>query len=154
MIKKIKLFDPVISGEEKKIIVNVLNSGFWASGAGTGYVDKFEKKIQKYIGSKDCVAVNSGTAALDLALSAINIKNKEVIIPSLSFVSTANAVISNGGKPIFAEIDPETLCIDPEDIEKKITKNTCAIVPVHFAGTPVNLTKINKIKKKHYLIVI
>ena len=154
MIKKIKLFDPVISGEEKKIIVNVLNSGFWASGAGTGYVDTFEKKIQKYIGSKDCIAVNSGTAALDLALSAINIKNKEVIIPSLSFVSTANAVISNGGKPIFAEIDPETLCIDPEDIEKKITKNTCAIVPVHFAGMPVNLTKINKIKKKYDLIVI
>ena len=92
---------------------------------------RLKKKIQKYIGSKDCIAVNSGTAALDLALSAINIKNKEVIIPSLSFVSTANAVISNGGKPIFAEIDPETLCIDPEDIEKKnykeyVCNSTCS----------------------------
>tara|TARA_B110000881_G_C18532737_1_gene494056 strand:- start:174 stop:1259 length:1086 start_codon:yes stop_codon:yes gene_type:complete len=154
MIKKIKLFDPVISGEEKNAVENVLKSGFWASGAGTGYVDTFEKKFQTYVGSKDCIAVNSGTAALDLALSAANIKNKEVIIPSLSFVSTANAVISNGGKPIFAEIDPETLCIDPNDIEKKITHNTCAILPVHFAGMPVNLTKINKIKKEYNLIVI
>jgi perosamine synthetase len=154
MIKKIKLFDPVISDEEKNAVENVLNSGFWASGAGTGNVDKFEKKFKTYVGSKDCIAVNSGTAALDLALSAVNIKNKEVIIPSLSFVSTANSVVSNGGKPIFAEIDPKTLCIDPNDVEKKITKNTCAILPVHFAGMTANLTKINKIKKEHNLTVI
>jgi len=136
MTKKIKLFDPVISGEEQNAIKKVLKSGFWASGAGTGYVNKFEEKITKYINSKDCIAVNSGTAALHLALSEMNIKNKEVILPSLSFVTTAHAILYNGGKPIFAEVEPETLCIDPEDIQRKITKKTCAILPVHFGGMP------------------
>jgi len=154
MTKKIKLFDPVISGEEQNAIKKVLKSGFWASGAGTGYVNKFEEKITKYINSKDCIAVNSGTAALHLALSEMNIKNKEVILPSLSFVTTAHAILYNGGKPIFAEVEPETLCIDPEDIQRKITKKTCAILPVHFGGMPANLTKINQIKKKYNLKVI
>lgn len=154
MTKKIKLFDPVISGKEKEAVDKVFKSGFWASGAGTGYVDTFEKKFRTYVGSKDCIAVNSGTAALHLALSAINIKNKEVIVPSLSFVSTAHAIIYNGGKPVFAEIDPQTLCINPDDVKKKITKNTCAILPVHFAGMPVNLTKLNRIKKEYDLMII
>jgi len=119
---RIKLFDPYTDKAEKLAIARVLDSHFWASGSGTGEVQKFEEKFSKYVGSRNSVAVNSGTAALNLALSMYDIKNKEVILPSLSFVSTANAVIENGGIPKFIDIDESTLCIDPEKIYKSISK--------------------------------
>jgi len=99
------LFDPFIDSSENQVISKVLKSKFWASGSGNGYVSEFEKKMKKYVGSDECISVNSGTAALNLALSLTDIKNKEVILPSLSFVSTAHAVILNGGKPIFVDVD-------------------------------------------------
>jgi len=143
--KIIKLFDPTIGVEEEKSVINTLKSHFWASGAGTGNVLKFENAFKKYTGAKKCVAVNNGTSALHLALSLADIKNKEVILPSLSFVSTANAVLYNGGKPIFVDIDPVTLCIDPKKIEEKITKNTKVILPVHFGGIPCDINEIQHI---------
>src|SRR5712692_1530540 len=118
MKKTIKLFDPVVGAREEQIIKKVLYSHFWASGAGTGFVAKFEKEFSKFLGSGSCVAVNSGTAALHLALSLFNIKNREVVIPSLSFVSTAHSIIYNGGRPIFVDVDPNTLCIDPYEIRR------------------------------------
>ncbi len=154
MKKKIKLFDPIIGNEEEISLKKILHSGFWASGAGTGKVLEFEKKFNKYIGSKSCVAVNSGTAALHLALSLMNIKNKEVIIPSLSFVSTAHAVVYNGGKPVFVDVDPQTLCIDPKLIKKAITKKTRVVIPVHFGGIPCNLQEIQKICKHNHLSLV
>ena len=105
----IKLFEPHVGKNEEIIVKNILKSGFWASGAGTNKVLEFEKKFQKFIGCDSCVAVNSGTAALHLSLNLLNIKNKEVIIPSMSFASTANAVLYNGGIPKFVEINPKTL---------------------------------------------
>jgi dTDP-4-amino-4,6-dideoxygalactose transaminase len=150
-MKKIKLFDPIYSSKELEKISSVIKSGFWASGAGTGFVKEFEDKFTKFIGSKTSVAVNSGTAALHLALSLIDIKNKEVILPSLSFVSTAHAVLYNGGKPIFADINPNTLCIEPEEVLKKITDKTKVVLPVHFAGFSANMDKLKKICKKHNL---
>ena len=89
MTKTIKLFDPVYGKDEINDVTKVLKSKFWASGAGTGYVKIFEEKFRKFINCKSCVAVNSGTSALHLALSLLNVKGKEVILPSLSFVSTA-----------------------------------------------------------------
>ncbi len=154
MRKKIKLFEPVIGKEESKKIIQVLKSGFWASGSGIGNVKSFEEKFQNYIGSKSCVAVNSGTAALHLALSLSDIKGKEVILPSLSFVSTAHSIVYNGGKPIFVDINPKTLCIDPEKVLEKISNKTKIILPVHFAGIPANLKKLKKISKDHNLILI
>lgn len=153
-MKKIKLFDPVIGQEEEKSILKILYSGFWASGSGIGKVKEFEQKFSKYVNSKNSVAVNSGTAALHLALSLLDIKNKEVIIPSLSFVSTAHAVLYNGGIPVFADIDEKSLNLQPESIEKCITKKTKVIVPVHFAGLPAELDKINKIASKNNLEVV
>jgi dTDP-4-amino-4,6-dideoxygalactose transaminase len=132
----------------------ILKSGFWASGSGTGYVQKFEEKFNDYIGSNACVAVNSGTAALHLALHLEDIKNKEVILPSLSFVSTAHAILYNGGKPIFVDVDPETLCLDSEQIEKTITKKTSVILPVHFGGMACDMSKISKISKDYKLTII
>ena len=153
MRKKIKLFDPVI-GDERIEVEKVLESKFWASGAGNGNVEIFEKEFKKFIGAKECVAVNSGTAALHLALLMADIKNKEVIVPSLSFVSTANAILYNGGTPIFVDINPSTLNLDPEMIIKKISKKTAAILPVHFGGLPVELKKIKKIAKDFNLKII
>lgn len=148
MNRKIKLFDPVVTGGEEQYIKKILKSGFWASGAGTGFVFEFEKKFQKYIGSKECISVNSGTAALHLALSVLDLKNKEVILPSLSFVSTAHAILYNGGKPVFVDVDPQTLCLDPELVEKKINKKTTAILPVHFAGMPSELGQFKKLSSE------
>tara|TARA_B110000014_G_C20123578_1_gene596793 strand:- start:258 stop:1334 length:1077 start_codon:yes stop_codon:yes gene_type:complete len=151
---KIKLFQPHIGIEEKNAIQKTLDSKFWASGQGVGSVEKFENKFKKYVDSDVCIAVNSGTAALNLAISLLEIKNKEVILPSLSFVSTANAVLLNGGIPIFAEVDEKTLCLDPSSIEKSITKNTKLILPVHFGGYPSNLKEIKKIALKHDCTII
>ena len=152
-MKRIKLFDPVISHEEKEII-KVLKSHFWASGAGTNNVLKFENQFQKYIKSTSSVAVNSGTAALHLALNLAEIKNKEVIVPSFSFVSTAHSVVYNGGKPIFVDVNPKTLCVDIESIKEKITDKTAAILAVHFAGTACDIDEINKICNKYKIMLI
>lgn len=153
-MSKIKLFDPHTDESEKAAVKRVLDSHFWASGAGIGEVLKFEKKFSKYIDSKDCVALNSGTAALNLALSMYDIKNCEVILPSLSFVATANAVIENGGIPKFVDVDESTLCIDPEKISKIISKKTRVILPVHFAGLSSDLAKISKLCKERGIHLI
>lgn len=155
MTKKwIKLFDPIIGSEEEKAVLKTLKSHFWASGSGSGQVTEFEKKFTQYLNSKNCVAVNSGTAALHLALSIMDIKNKEVILPSLSFASTAHAVKYNGGIPIFVDIREDDLNMDIELIESFISKKTKVILPVHFAGLPSNLSKIKTICKKHNLLLV
>ncbi len=154
MKKKIKLFDPVIDKSEEKAIIKVLRSKFWASGSGIGNVEKFENKFKNYVGSNNCIAVNSGTSALNLALSMYDIKNKEVILPSLSFVSTANAILENGGIPKFVDVDENTLCMDPKKISKLISKKTKIILPVHFGGISCNLSKISKLCKDNEINLI
>ncbi|EGP92888.1 DegT/DnrJ/EryC1/StrS family aminotransferase [Nitrosarchaeum koreense] len=154
MAKKIKLFDPSVGTKEQQVTQQVLKSHFWASGAGIGHVKKFEDSFRKFIDSDNCVAVNSGTAALNLALSLIDLKGKEVIVPSLTFVATVNAILLNGGKPVFADVKHDTMCIDPHHIEKLITKKTKVILPVHYAGMPCDLDKIQQMCKKNDLILI
>lgn len=154
MSNMIKLFDPVVRLEEKQAVLRVLNSHSWASGAGTGEVLRFENEFRKYVNSDSCVAVNSGTSALNLALSLYDLKNKEVIVPSLTFVATVHAIIINGAKPIFVDVDPHTLCVDPNEIRKAITKKTKAVLPVHFAGMACNMNEICEICDEHNLILI
>jgi len=153
-MKKIKLFDPYFGKNEEKAILDTIRSRFWASGAGTGKVLEFEKKFNQYVGSSKCIAVNSGTAALHLALSLVDIKNKEVILPSLSFVSTANSIIYNGGKPKFVDVDPNTLCLDPIKVAKAVNKNTKVILPVHFGGFPAKINELIKICKDNNIKLI
>ena len=152
-MKKIKLFDPAIDEREIKKAVKTLMSGFWASGAGGGQVQEFEKNFKKFINSKSCVSVNSGTAALHLAAALCDIRGKEVILPSLSFVSTAHAIMYNGGIPVFVDVNPHTLCIDPEEIKKKISKKTRCIIPVHFGGIPADIKKIQKLSNSNIMII-
>jgi len=153
-MKRIKLFDPDIGKEEASAVKNTLYSKFWASGAGNGKVLEFENDFCEYTKSTKCIAVNSGTAALHLALSLFDIKNKEVILPSLSFVSTAHAILYNGGIPIFADVKKDTLCLDPESVEKKITTKTRMILPVHFGGFPCDMKQFLNIKKQNKIILV
>jgi perosamine synthetase len=152
--KIIKLFDPVIDSKEQISIKKVLDSHNWASGTGGNLVQKFETSFKNYVGATNCIAVNNGTAALHLALSMLDIKNKEVILPSLSFVSTAHAVLYNGGIPKFAEINSDTLCIDPNSVENLITKKTRVILPVHFAGLSCDLDSLNMLSEKYGVHII
>ncbi len=152
-MNKIKLFDPFIDKEEEAVL-RVLKSHFWASGLGIKNVKKFENSFKKYIKCDECIAVNSGSAALHLALSLFDLKGKEVILPSLTFVSTAHAVIQNGGKPVFSEIDENTLCLDPKKINEKINEKTQVILPVHYAGMSSDLTAIEKICKKNNIDLV
>lgn len=102
---------------------------------------QFENNFKEYIGCDDVIAVSSGTAALHLALSLHDIKGKEVILPSLSFVSTANAILYNGGIPVFADIEEDTLCIAKQGVIANITENTAAIIHVHFGGFPCSTSE-------------
>ena len=154
MTHKIQLFKPFVNRDEERMITKVFKSNFWASGSGIGYVKQFESLMKKYVGTNNCVAVNSGTAALNLALSVFDLHNKEVILPSLSFVSTAHAITLNGGIPIFADINPQTLCIDPNSIKKLVSKKTKMIIPVHFGGLPADLYEIKRICKENNLHLV
>mgnify|MGYP003388607699 CR=1 FL=1 len=154
MGKKIKLFDPHIDKSEEIAVNKVLKSHFWASGSGVGNVEKFENKFRHYISSKSAIGVNNGTSALNLALSTIDLKNKEVILPSLSFVSTAHAVIQNGGIPKFVDVDPKTLCLDTDEIKKHISNKTKVILPVHFGGFPAELNKIKQLCRENNLHLV
>ena len=151
---KINLFEPHIDKSEEKAVLNVLRKKFWASGSGIGHVRKFEKEFKKFVGSDETIAVNSGTSALNIAVSLLDVKGKEVILPSLSFVSTANCILMNGGKPKFADINPDTLCIEPDNIRKLITKKTKAVIPVHFGGMACDMKEILEISQKYKIKVI
>jgi len=119
------------------------------------YVPEFEKKICEYVGSKYAVAVNSGTAALHLATFAIDIKDDdEVIVSAISFVASANCVLYQRGKPVFCDINPNTMCIDCTKIEALITNKTKAIIFVDMCGQPCDYNEIKKIADKHNLILI
>lgn len=118
-------------------------------------IEKFEKTIAEYCNSKYAVAVSSGTAALHAAYAAAGIgPGDEVVTTPLTFAATANGIVYCGGKPVFCDIEEDTLNIDPGLIEKKITKKTKAIAPVDFAGHPCEYGEIQKIAKKHNLLII
>ena len=151
-MKYIPFHKPNISKKALKKIKQVLDSGWITTGKET---TAFENSLSKLLGVKHAVAVSSGTAALHLAyLSAGLCSNDEVIVPSYTFCSTINTILHVGAKPVFCDIEENSLCLDPKDVEKKITTKTKAIVVVHFAGMPANLSAINKIARKHKLKVI
>lgn len=147
---KIPLSKTFIDDKEHKAVDAVLNSGWLTHGPKN---KEFEEKFARYIGSKYALSMNSCASALFVVIKTLGIKG-EVILPSFTFVASSNAVVAAGAKPVFAEIDFATGNIDPNDIEKKITKNTEAIMPVHFAGQACKMDKIIEIAKKHKLYVI
>lgn len=133
-------------------VVKVLKSD-WITQGPKG--QEFEKALANYCGAKYAVVVSSGTAALHLACLAIGLsKGDEAITTPITFLATPNSVIYTGAKPVFADIDYETVNIAPAEIKKKITSKTQAILPVHFAGLPCNVPEICKIAKKNGLKII
>lgn len=117
------------------------------------FVAEFENKCARFFGVKNVVALSSGTSALTLTAKCLEFKG-EVILPSFTFTSTGHALLWNNLKPVFVDIDPETFNIDVSLIEKKITKNTCAIMATHVFGNPCDIKAIERIAKKHKLKVI
>lgn len=141
---------PMVGDEEINAVINVLKSGNFTSGAE---VAAFEKEFAEYIGVKHAVSCNSGTAALQLAMQALNIKGKEVVVPPMSFFATVSSVIMSGNTPVFSDVD-ERCNLDPENLEIYINGTAEAIIPVHFYGHPCQIDKIMEIAKRHNLFVI
>lgn len=146
-------YDVRFTGNELKYVTRAIRAG-WISSSGS-YVKEFENKFAKYIRVKYAFACTNGTSALHLALMGLGIgKGDEVIVPSLTFIATANAVRYTGAKPVFADVDPAYWQIDPKDIERRITKKTKALMPVHFRGHPAKIDEIMRIARRHKLFVI
>ncbi|MBM4400596.1 MAG: DegT/DnrJ/EryC1/StrS family aminotransferase, partial [Crenarchaeota archaeon] len=147
---------PKIGEEEVEAVVKVMRSGPLTSALGAGpMVTQFEKNFAKFAGVKHAVAVNTGTAALHSAIVATGVQQgDEVILPSFTFVATAEAVVMAGSKPVFTDIDPETYNISPAEIEKAVTRRTKAIIPVDLYGFSADLKPIREISAKHGLAVV
>lgn len=150
---KIPLFKIYADSKDAKAVVEVIKSGMnWAIGPK---IEEFESAVAKYVGVRYALAFNSGTSAMHALMLAFSFKpGDEIIVPSFSFIATANAPFFVGAKPVFAEIESNTFGLDPEDVEKKITKKTKAIMPVHYGGNCCRIEEIRKIAKKHKLILI
>ena len=143
---------PDLGEDEIKNVTEVIKSGWLTTGKKT---EKFEKNFKVYKKSKFALALNSCTAALHLSLMLLNLKKgDEVITSALTFSSTINSIIISGATPVLADVNSETQNIDPKEIEKKITNKTKALIVVHFAGRPCDMTKIMKIVKKNKIKLI
>ena len=154
---KIPINVPIIEKDEINEVHAVLTEKSLTSAANAGgkRVQAFEQLLAKFVKSKYAVAVNSGTAALQAALYALDIKQgDEVLLPSFTFVATANSVVSVGAKPVFVDIRPENYTIDPIDLKKKITKKSKVIMPVHLYGNFAYMDEISEIASKHNLKLI
>jgi len=134
---------PQITNEEIESVVDSLKKGWITMGEKT---IEFEKQFSRYMGMPHAVAVNSCTAAMHLALKAIGLKeNDEVIVPVMTFASAAETVLYFNARPVFCDVNPQTHCILPEDIERKISKKTRAIIPVHYGGQPADIDEIRSL---------
>ena len=150
---KIPLFKIYWDKDDLKSVNSVIQSGsYWCMGK---QIEEFEKMISKYIGSKYCVTFNSGGSALHALMLAYKFKpGDEIIVPSFTFIATAYAPLYVKTKPVFADIEETTFGLDPTDVEKKITKRTKAIIPIHYGGFPCQIEKLRSIAKKHRVILI
>ena len=149
----IPVYEPFLNKSELERVRDCVKSG-WISSLGRG-IDKFEDGFSRFCGAKYGIATSSGTAALHLSLVSLDIgKGDEVIVPTLTFVATANVVSYTGAKPVFLDSDTSSWNIDPNKIRKAINKKTKAIIPVHLYGHPANMGHIMDIARKYNLFVI
>ena len=152
MVGKIPLYKIFTDSEDNRAVNKVLQRGMdWAIGPE---IAEFEKKLASYIGTKYCIAFNSGTSAGHAALLAININSGEVIVPSFTFISTANWPLMVNAKPKFVDIEEENFGLNPERVKSEITKNTKAIIPIHYGGLPCKIIEINRIARNKKIPLI
>jgi len=147
----IPVFKPSVGKEEIKAVAEVIKSGWLGLGPKT---QEFEKKFAEYVGSKYAIATNSCTAALDLSLKALGINSGEVLVPSLTFAATANVALYNNAKPVFVDVYEDTLTMDVDDLKRKITRKTKAIIPMHYGGHPCEMDEILEIARDKGIPVI
>lgn len=145
--------EPLLNGNEKKYLNECIDTG-WISSEGP-FIKKFEETMANYVGRKYAVAVTNGTAALELAIEALEIQTgDEVIIPSFTIISCAQAIVKAGAKPVLVDSEYDSFNMKIEDIENKITSNTKAIMIVHIYGLPVDMHPVLELAKKHNLKII
>lgn len=150
--KLIPVLQPSIGQEEIDAVSDVLRSGWLGLGPKT---EQFEQEFAKYVGSRFAVALNSGTAALHLAMDILGIgPGDEVIVPSITFISTVHAVSYVGATPVFADIEPDSMNISPADIERKITDKTKAVIVVHMGGHPCDMEAIHELAHSRGIKVV
>ena len=152
LLRMIPIAKPIMGEDEITAVTAVLRSGTIAQGKR---VEEFEEAFGRFIGTKYAVAVNSGTAALHIALLAHGIgEGDEIITSPFTFTSTANSILFTGGKPVFADIEEDSFNIAPDDIIEKITPRTKAIMPVHLYGQPCDMKRIMRISRERGLVVV
>ena len=136
-------------------ISKILESGDFIGGLKNPEVNNFENSFASFLGVKHCIACGNGTDALEISLRAMGIgPGDEVIVPALTWISTAECVCANGATPVFADIDPETYTISPAEIERKITPRTKAVIPVHLYGLPAGMPEICALAEKHNILIL
>jgi len=150
---KIPLYKIYSDDEDVQIVSKIIKRGNnWAIGPE---IEELENSIKNYVGCDYCLALNSRTSALHATVLAYGLKkNDQIIVPSFSFISTANAVLFVGSSPLFADIETDTFGLDPSSISSKITSNTKAIIPMDYGGSPCKIFQIKEIAKKNNLILI
>ncbi|MCX8174016.1 MAG: DegT/DnrJ/EryC1/StrS family aminotransferase [Thermoplasmata archaeon] len=148
---RIPLFKPHLGEEELDQIRETFKSGWVGLGPKTA---EFERLIAEYTGANHAICTNSCTSALHLALEVLGVSGKDVLLPSLTFVATAHAVLHAGGKPVWVDVDEETLCLSPDALRKKIGRNSACIVPVHYAGHPCEMDEILEIAEEKGIHVV
>ncbi|MDO9561756.1 MAG: DegT/DnrJ/EryC1/StrS family aminotransferase [Bradyrhizobium sp.] len=149
----IPISQPSIGARERELVLDALDSG-WVSSIGK-YIDEFEAAFARYCGTEFALTVSNGTTGLHLALVTLGIgPGDEVIIPDLTFVATANAVAYTGATPVLADVDNDTLCIDPASVESLVTDRTKAIMPVHLYGHPADMDALTTIARARGIAII
>lgn len=149
----IPISQPTISKADIDLVTDAMTSG-WVSSLGE-YIERFEREFAGFCGVKHCVTTANGTVAIHLALKILGIgAGDEVIVPDLTFVATANAVVTAGATPVFADVRRSDWCLDPASVESLITPRTRAIIPVHLYGHPAEMDSLLAIAKRHNLSVI
>jgi len=150
---RIPLMQPALGGNELAYVSDCVTTG-WISSQGE-YVQRFEQQFSDFLGGQDALAVSSGTAALHLALKALDIgPGDEVIVPDFTFAAPANVVLHCGATPVLADVDRSTWTVDPGDIERRVSERTRAIIPVHLYGHPCDMDRINAIARDNGLKVV
>lgn len=152
MSHRVPFFVPDIGQAEIDSVVDSLRSGWITTGPKT---KQFEERFAEYVGAPRAIAVNSATAALHLALDALGVgRDDEVIVPTMTFTATAEVVVHLGGKPVMVDCRPDDMNMDVEQLERRITPRTKAIIPVHYGGQPCEMDRILEIARRHKLPVV
>jgi perosamine synthetase len=147
----IPVFRPSSGPDEEAAVAEVLRSGWWGLGPKTA---EFEARFAEAVGAAHCVGTSSASMALLLSLAALDLAGREVITSALTFVSSNHAILQAGGRPVFADVDPATLTIDPAEVERLITPRTAAVLVVDYGGHPAELDSIGEVARTHGLTVV